>query len=207
MVVSTAHLRELVDEELILVAKDAPVDAVKKIVSELARRHHRRLVSFLYGIVRDQTTAEDLAQETFVRIFRHAQDYKPIAKFSTWLTTIARNLALNEMRDRKKRPTLVLNESNKGDTSEVEAVARMSGADPMPPEEASKAEAALELRRAIAELPEAFRVVLVLCDLEQLTYQECAEVLDLPIGTVRSRLSRARGHLEERLRKHLGSVA
>ncbi len=207
MAASTAHLRELVDEELIMVAKDASVETVKRIVSELARRHHKRLVSFLYGIVRDQTTAEDLAQETFVRIFRHAHDYKPIAKFSTWLTTIARNLALNEMRDRKKRPTLVLNEANKGDTSEVEAVARMSGGDPLPPEEAAKAEAALELRRAIAELPEAFRVVLVLCDLEQLTYQECAEVLDLPIGTVRSRLSRARGHLEERLRKHLGSVA
>src|SRR5947199_8011884 len=118
---STTQLRELVDEELIQVAKDAPGDAVKKIVSELARRHHRRLVSFLYGIVRDQTSAEDLAQETFVRIFRHAKDYKPIAKFETWLTTIGRNLALNEMRDRKKRPTLVLNETNKGDTSEAEA--------------------------------------------------------------------------------------
>lgn len=206
MAVSTAHLRELVDEELIQVAKDAAVDVVKKIVSELARRHHRRLVSFLYGMVRDSTTAEDLAQETFVRIFRHAQDYKPIAKFETWLFTIGRNLALNEMRDRKKRPTLVLNEKN-SDTSEAEAVSRMAGTDPQPADEASKAEATLELRRAIAELPEAFRLVLVLCDLEQLSYQECAEVLDLPIGTVRSRLSRARGHLEERLRKHLGSVA
>src|SRR6185369_12453785 len=104
MAVSTTHLRELVDEELIQVAKDAPIEAVKKIVSELARRHHRRLVSFLYGIVRDQTTAEDLAQETFVRIFRHAHEYKPIAKFSIWLMTIGRNLALNEMRDWKKRP-------------------------------------------------------------------------------------------------------
>lgn len=207
MAVSTAHLKELVDEELIQVAKDAPVDAVKRIVSELARRHHRRLVSFLYGIVRDQTTAEDLAQETFVRIFRHAHDYKPIGKFSTWLNAIGRNLALNEMRDRKKRPTLVLNETKKGDTNEVEAVSRMSAGEPLPPEEASRAEATVELRRAIAELPEAFRLVLVLCDLEQLSYQECAEVLDLPIGTVRSRLSRARGHLEERLRKHIGSVA
>ena len=206
MAVSTAHLRELADEELIQGAKDAPIEVVKKIVSELARRHHRRLVSFLYGMVRDQTTAEDLAQEAFVRIYRHAREYKPIAKFETWLFTIGRNLALNEMRDRKKRPTLVLNEKSK-DTSEAEAVSRIAGADAPPPEEASRAEAALELRRAIDELPEAFRVVLVLCDLEQLTYQECAEVLDLPIGTVRSRLSRARGHLEERLRKHLGSVA
>ena len=205
---STTHLRGLVDEDLIQSARGAPKDAVKKIVSELARRHHARVVSFLHGIVRDETSAEDLAQETFVRVFRHVDDYKPIAKFSTWLFTIARNLALNEVRDRKKRPTLALNAPVKSDTSEAEAVSRMSdSAEPAPHEEASRIEAALELRRAVEELPEAFRLVLVLCDLEQLSYQECADALDLPIGTVRSRLSRARDHLEQRLRKYLGSVA
>ena len=70
---------------------------MKKIVSELARRHHEKLVSFLFGLVRDRTTAEDLAQEAFVRVYRHAGDYKPIAKFTTWLFAIGRNLALNEV--------------------------------------------------------------------------------------------------------------
>ena len=205
MGVSTTHLRELVDEELLQIAKEGASDVVKRIVSELARRHHKNVVSFVYGIVRDQTAAEDLAQEAFVRIFRHVQDWKPIGKFTTWLLTIARNLALNEIRDRKKRPTLVLN-APANDTSESEAVSNLSGDDRQPSEEAQRSEAARELRRAVEELPEPFRVVLVLCDLQQLSYQECADTLDLPLGTVRSRLSRARGYLEERLRKHRGGA-
>jgi RNA polymerase sigma-70 factor (ECF subfamily) len=199
--------QELSDEQLIVGAQTAPPDGVKRIVSELARRHHEKVVSFIYGIVRDRTAAEDLAQETFVRVYRHARDYKPVGRFSSWLYAIARNLSLNEVRDRKKRPTLALNAPIHSDTSETEAVATMSGDAEMPQEHAQRAEVAIELRRAVDELPEPFRVVLVLCDLEQLSYQQCAEALDLPIGTVRSRLSRARGHLEERLRKHLGSVA
>src|SRR4051794_6266641 len=106
---TTARLAELADEELIQGARDATPEIVKKIVSELARRHHAKLVSFLYGIARDRTSAEALAQEAFVRVYRHAGDYKPVAKFTTWLFAIGRNLALNEMRDRKKRPTLALN--------------------------------------------------------------------------------------------------
>jgi RNA polymerase sigma-70 factor (ECF subfamily) len=205
---TTARLAELADEELIQGARDATKEIVKKIVSELARRHHAKLVSFLYGIVRDRTSAEDLAQEAFVRVYRHAGDYKPVAKFTTWLFAIGRNLALNEMRDRKRRPTLALNSPIKSDTSETEAVSTMSGeTGATPQEEAHRNEVALELRRAVAELPEPFRVVLVLCDLEQLSYQEAAVALEVPIGTVRSRLSRARAHLEERLRRHLGSVA
>ncbi len=205
--VGSVPAEEPSDEELILSAQAANADGVKRIVSELARRHHERIVSFIYGIVRDRTAAEDLAQETFVRVYRHARDYRPIGKFSSWLYAIARNLSLNEVRDRKKRPTLALNAPMKTDTSETEAVSTMSGGGDLPHDEAQRAEVALELRRAVDELPEPFRVVLVLCDLEQLSYQQCAQVLDVPIGTVRSRLSRARGHLEERLRKHLGSVA
>jgi len=205
-VVSTAHLRELDDEELIQSARGAPVEALRKIVSELARRHHQAITGFLYGMLRDRTAAEDLAQETFVRIFNHANDYKPIAKFATWLHAIARNLALNELRNRKKRPTLALNQKD-GDTSENEAIERLAKDDRPPVEEAQRNETQAELRRAVDELPEPFRLVLVLCDLQQLSYQEAAAVLDVPIGTIRSRLSRARAHLEERMRKFLGSVA
>ena len=168
---------EQTDEELMHQAQTASPEVVRTIVSELARRHHVRLVGFLDGIVRDGTTAEDLAQEAFVRVYRHAKDYKPVARFSTWLYAIGRNLALNEVRDRKKRPTLALNRASKTDTSETEAVANMEGASEAPAEAASEHERAAELRRAVAELPEAFRLVLVLCDLEQVSYQECAAIL------------------------------
>lgn len=202
-----ARTEDIPDEDLLLAAKGSPADTVKKVVGELARRHHQKLVSFLHGIVGDATSAEDLAQEAFVRVYRHAHEYEPVAKFTTWLFTIGRNLALNEIRDRKHRPSLSLNKPLASDTSETEAVSAMEGDAPAPLEEAHKNAVALELRRAIDELPEPFRLVLVLCDLEQLSYQEAAAALEVPIGTVRSRLSRARGHLEERLRRHLGSVA
>jgi RNA polymerase sigma-70 factor (ECF subfamily) len=202
MEASTARLAALSDEELMSGTPEASRETLKRVVSELARRHHQSLIGFLRGIVRDASTAEDLAQEVFVRVYRHVRDYEPRAKVVTWLYVIGRNLALNEVRNRKKRPSLKLNQTIHSDTSETEAVSTMVGAGAAPQDEAQREELAHALRGAVSELPEPFRVVLVLCDLEQLSYQECAEALALPVGTVRSRLSRARGYLEERLRRH-----
>jgi RNA polymerase sigma-70 factor (ECF subfamily) len=193
------------DEELILRCRDAPAEEVKRLVNELATRHHRAIVSFIAGIVSDGEQAEDLAQEAFVRVYRHAREWRPgAAKFTTWLFTIARNLALNEIRDRKKRPALALDASDDG--SGERASARIAAAGETPAELASRRDISDVVRAAVATLPEPFRVVLVLCDLEQLTYEECAAALDIPIGTVRSRLSRARGQLSERLKASRGEV-
>jgi RNA polymerase sigma-70 factor (ECF subfamily) len=195
------------DEALILRCRDASAEEVKTIVGELARRHHRAVVGFIHGIVNDGTVAEDLAQEAFVRVYRHAREWEEgAAKFTTWLFTIARNLSLNEIRDRKKRPKLALDGKSENDSQDGLG-ASVPAAGETPLAQVARKDVAEVVRRAVMELPDGFRQVLVLCDLEQLSYEECAEALSIPIGTVRSRLSRARGHLSDRLRAAKGSVA
>ncbi len=193
------------DETLMLRCRDAPAAEVQRIVGTLATRHHRAVTGFVHGIVGgDVATAEDLAQEAFVRVYRHARAWQPGgAKFRTWLFTIARNLALNELRDRKKRPRLVL-DGSPDDSGELSA--SVPARDDGPVDTAVRRETAELVRRAVMALPEAFRLVLVLCDLEHRSYEDCAQALAIPIGTVRSRLARARGQLSERLRAG-GSVA
>src|SRR5688572_7884553 len=106
------------DEDLLLRCKTAPQEEVQRIVGELARRHTGAVVGFIHGIVSDSVQAEDLAQEAFVRVYRHARGWEPgAAKFTTWLFTIARNLALNELRDRKRRPALALDAPARDDES------------------------------------------------------------------------------------------
>lgn len=191
------------DEALIARCRDADAHEVQRLVGELARRHHRTITGFIHGILGgDGMAAEDLAQEAFVRVYRHARGWEPgEAKFTTWLFTIARNLALNEVRDRKKRPLLVLDRpSGRADESGEDAVAAVPSRGETPLDAAARSDATEALRAAVRELPEGFRLVLVLCDLEQLSYEECAETLAIPIGTVRSRLARARSQLSERLR-------
>ena len=94
----------LTDEELILGCQGVSQGRAKTLVGELARRHLERLAGFLYGMTGDAAVSLDLAQEAFVRVYKHRDNYKEIARFSTWLYTIGRNLALNEIRNRKRRP-------------------------------------------------------------------------------------------------------
>lgn len=192
------------DEELIVACRTATPERKRELIGVLARRHHRGLLNFVYSIVGDRSAAEDLVQESFIRVYRNAKDFKTIAKFSTWLYRIGRNLALNEIRNRKRRPALVLNKSvDSADGGGRELAAQIAGAFLQPGEVLEKADTVRLVREVIASIPQPFREVLVLCDLRQSSYQECAEILDIKIGTVRSRLSRARGHFEERMRREM----
>jgi RNA polymerase sigma-70 factor (ECF subfamily) len=188
------------DEELILSCRDAPPERARAVVGELANRHMERLTSFALGIVGDWTTAQDLAQEAFVRVYQHRDAYRPVARFSTWLYTITRNLALNELRNRAHRPRAGgAPADEEGGAGPAEPVA--PGASPL--EAAAQGDLQALIRREIMALPEHHRAVIVLCDLEQRPYAQAAEILGVPVGTVRSRLSRAREQLEQRLREVL----
>jgi RNA polymerase sigma-70 factor (ECF subfamily) len=185
------------DEELILACRGAPLEHARALVGELARRHLERLASFICGITGDSAAALDLAQEAFVRVYKHRDNYKEVARFTTWLYTIGRNLALNEIRNRKRRP---LAGAGGDDSNEAGALATAPARTEGPSAAAEKADVATVVRAAVAELPDHYRTVVILCDLEGRTYAEAAEVLEVPVGTIRSRLSRAREQLERRLR-------
>jgi len=199
----------LSDEQLMLRCRGAETEIARAIVGELARRHLERLAGFLFGLTGDRSGALDLAQEAFVRVFRHRDRYKEIARFSTWLYTIGRNLALNEIRNRKKRPDS--SGSLRGsldDSGESDPLNRFAGEGVSPAQAVEASELQVLVRRAIETLPEHYRAPVILCDIEERPYAEAAEILGVPIGTIRSRLSRARAQLERTLRPQLsGYVA
>jgi RNA polymerase sigma-70 factor, ECF subfamily len=192
-------LKDLTDEQLIGGCQGASPERARDFVGELAARYSERLTGFLFGFVGDASVAQDLAQEAFVRVYKHRERYKDVARFSTWLYTIGRNLALNEVRNRKHRPLLA---SGVG-TEEVDVIGLQAASGASPADVVVQSDLSAVVRREVAALPDHQRAVVILCDLEERPYADAAEILGVPIGTVRSRLSRARSALEERLRRVL----
>jgi RNA polymerase sigma-70 factor (ECF subfamily) len=160
---------------------------------ELVIAHQHRIYGVALRMLRDSAEAEEVAQEVFVRAYRGIAAFKGEAKLSTWLYAIASRLCLNRLGPGSRRL------DRRGD----EALNRLAepGADPSADLERSEMESALQ--RAIAELPEERRIVVVLRDLEGLDYEEIAAALELPLGTVRSRLHRARMDLKDKLERFL----
>lgn len=172
---------EMDDRDLIASAQQGDRQAFTELVS----RHQNSIVSLTYRMCGDLHLAEDAAQEAFVRVWQNLDSYKPQYAFRSWLYRIAANAALDSLR--RERPT-----------TELDSV---SLADPAtsPERSAEENQRAAHVRRAIAQLSEPLRIVLILREYQELTYQEIADALDIPIGTVMSRLNTARVQLRHEL--------
>lgn len=165
--------------------------------TELVRRYQGRVTNLISRVLNDRNGSEDLAQEVFIRVFVHRRNYRRGSKLSTWVFTIAANLAKNEIRRRVRRRnwfsldalTEVLHDSLPQLADAAEG--RESGLE--------REQLQGEVGRAIATVPEKYRLALVLRDIEGLAYEEIAEVLGVPGGTVRSRINRARSMLKRKL--------
>jgi RNA polymerase sigma-70 factor (ECF subfamily) len=169
-------------------------DGDEQAFTALVDRYKDRIVNFVYRMVGQYQTAEDLAQETFVRVYTRRDSYRPGSTFSVWLYTIARNLTLNYIRDMGRRSTVWPDRS----AEDYEGLIGDVGAlDPL--EELQRAQLSEGVSRAIADLPDKFKEVIVLRDINGLEYQEIAKVLHCPLGTVKSRVNRARLRLKELL--------
>lgn len=158
----------------------------ERALAEILRRYQRPLVLYIGRILNDVERARDMAQETFFRIFRHARSYRTSARFATWLYHIARNIARDELRARRRRVILATS-SDDAVESESEPFRDLS-------ERLEMREAILH---ALADLSPRDRALVVLRDLEGFSYDEVAERVGLPIGTVKSGLSRARRRFRE----------
>jgi RNA polymerase sigma-70 factor (ECF subfamily) len=170
-------------------------------LNDLMERHATPVFHFLCRMVGNEDDANDLAQETFVRVFRARATFHPSEKFSTWLFTIAANLARNHFRWRSRHPNVSL-ETETGESDQTIGSTLPAG-DPAPNEQALATERAAAVRAAVGKLPEDLREAVVLCEWEELSVANAAVILETTPKAVESRLYRARQILRERLKPWL----
>ena len=170
-------------------------------LNDLMERHATPVFHFLCRLTGHEDDANDLAQETFVRVFKSSGSFRTNEKFSTWLFTIAANLARNHFRWRSRHPAISLDAEN-AETEQTLGSTLPSDA-PAPNEQALVAERADAIRAAVGKLPEDMREVIVLCEWEELSMAEAATILETTPKAVESRLYRARGILRDRLKLRL----
>jgi RNA polymerase sigma-70 factor (ECF subfamily) len=162
----------------------------------LADRYHARLLNFIFRMIGDRDRAEDLVQETFVRVYKHLHRYDQNRKFSTWAYTIAGNLAKNELRNRSRNP-MVLFQTIKKNWEADHRPLEWEDHRYRPDDLFRKRDLRDKVEEAVAQLPEHHRVVFVLRELEGKTYEEIADITGVNLGTVKSRLNRARNNFAE----------
>jgi RNA polymerase sigma-70 factor (ECF subfamily) len=170
---------------------------------ELVELYQHRLVAVMHHLVGNADEAEDLAQEVFLRVYKVRHKYRPRAKFSTWLFTIANNLALNVLRARQRKPSVPLTLRDSGPLGHNPADKLVRDRQRLPAERMQQLELAAIVQQAIGELNERQRVAVVLNKFEDMNYAEIAEVMGLTTKAVKSLLSRARGNLRDALKDYI----
>ena len=160
----------------------------------LVKRYKDPLLNFIYRFVGDFVEAEDIVQETFYRVFKNKHYYKEVAKFSTWIYTIAGNLAKTELRRRKRRKVFSIHRETPLD-KELEIPDTSTD----PEKEVNTIVTEKLIQNAISKLPPKFRQVIILRDIQGFSYEEISSIIKVPLGTVKSRVNRARLKLQEDL--------
>ena len=185
------------DHSLIEATKNGDEAAFASIVS----RYRAPLTNYLYRFLNDYEEAVDLTQETFVRVYFAIDRYHTEFAFSTYIYRIATNLAISEIRKRKRRTILSLTglfQTDAEDNTEFQPPDERS----LPDQDLIEDERDKVIAKAIAALPTKYRLPIILRDIEGKTYDEIAEILELGLGTTKSRISRARGLLKEKLKHY-----
>ncbi len=190
----SVNLKECSDEVLIARFQAGELASFEEIVG----RYQGQLINFVGRLLSDRITAEDIVQETFLRVYRNKHRYKEIAKFSTWIYTIAGNLGRTELRRRKIRNIFSI--SQRGETEIDYEI----------PDHGINVEKQVEgkirqesILKEIGNLPVYFREVIILRDVQDLSYEEISQILKVPLGTVKSRVNRGRTQIQKRLKNRL----
>lgn len=199
---STARKYELQDPDVRLMLQVRDGDAAA--FEELVVRYQNRLLAILQHVVSTREQAEDLAQEVFLRVYRARRSYQPGAKFSTWLFTIANNVASNALRSRSRRREVQLGNPRSQGSGEanLEQMAKEASA-LMPTRKLDEAERAEVVRHAMESLNERQRMALMLSKFEGMSYAEIAEAMEMTTPAIKSLLSRARENLRTLLEPYI----
>ena len=183
---------EFTDEQLIKKFQEGDVGAYNQIVY----RYKDRLLNFINRFLNDVDRSEDLVQDTLLKLYTHKDSYKEIAKFSTWLYTIAANLARTELRKIKRRKTFSVTELSHDDREFI-----IESTDVGPGEENFSQNFEKNVQKSLAELPDDFKTIIILRDIQELSYDEISKIIEVPLGTVKSRINRGRVKLQQLLKK------
>ena len=177
------------DEKLILRFQKGDINAY----NELVKRYKDRLLNFVLRYFNNVEQAEDVVQDTLIKLYTHASYYKNVAKFSTWIFTIAKNNALTELRKNKRKKTDSLWTD---DGQVIDINSKEESLDSKVQNEI----AIDQLNKFLDEIPENFRMAVVLRDFQELSYEEISKILEIPIGTIKSRINRGRIQLAEKMK-------
>jgi len=186
-------LTALKDEELIKELQDNNTLEAYEI---LVKRYKDPLTNFVFRFVGDKDASTDIVQDTMIKFYLNKDSYKSFAKFSTWIYTIAGNLAKNELKRRKRRTILSLNSSSNDEDRPLE----ISDDSIIDPDRLADSEIKNELiQNALMKVKPVYREVVILRDIQEFSYEEIAEMTNLSIGTVKSRINRGRNQLQKLL--------
>ena len=164
---------------------------------ELVNRYRDKILNFIFNYIGDFEISEDIVQDTMVKLYQKKHYYKEIAKFSTWIYTIAKNLANTELRKKKQRKTTILSHISKDDKP-YDIPSDQPGIN-----QEIESEVTIKIiRSAIDQLTDKFKTVILLRDVQELSYEDISSIVGVPIGTIKSRINRARLQLQIEL-KHL----
>ena len=177
------------DEKLILRFQEGDINSY----NELVKRYKDRLLNFVLRYFNNVEQAEDVVQDTLIKLYTHASYYKNVAKFSTWIFTIAKNNALTELRKNKRKKTDSLWTD---DGQVIDINSKEESLDSKVQNEI----AIDQLNKFLDEIPENFRIAVVLRDFQELSYEEISKILEIPIGTIKSRINRGRIQLAEKMK-------
>ena len=185
-------LSDLTDEELIL---EFQQNNTVKAYEILVQRYKNPLMNYIFSFLGDYEACADIVQETMIKVFRNKDSYKSIAKFSTWIYTIAGNLARTEYQRRKRRNIFSIN--SYGDDNETFDI----------PDESARPDVIVDsgikdeiIQKALLKVSDSYREMVILRDIQDLSYEEIAEVTGITVGTVKSRINRGRNQLQKLLK-------
>jgi len=177
------------DEKLILRFQEGDINAY----NELVKRYKDRLLNFVLRYFNNVEQAEDVVQDTLIKLYTHASYYKNVAKFSTWIFTIAKNNALTELRKNKRKKTDSL-------WTEDGQIIDINSKEESLDSKVQNEIAIDQLNKFLDDIPENFRMAVVLRDFQELSYEEISKILEIPIGTIKSRINRGRIQLAEKMK-------
>ena len=190
------RLTNLPDADIAALAKQGREAAFR----ELVRRYERPVFSLIFRMVRDREIAEDLAQDTFIKVLNNIDRYRPEFKLSSWLFKIANNVAIDHLRKRQLDTVSMEGSPHASTATEIEATSfEIASQQESPLDEMEARELGSSIERAIAELRPEYRSCIMLRHVEGRSYEEIAAILDLPLGTVKTYIHRARHELRDAL--------